>query len=92
MLTSAKLSGSRYSKGIFCETAHVRVGVLSTESHVSSIILMTFRRGNFAPPPTPTSKRTPKKPTPVGVNPLKSSSIAHLYLLKTLENHIQGYR
>ena len=38
---------------------------LLTKFHVSSIIL-SFRRGNFTPPPT--SKRTSKKPTQIMVN------------------------
>ena len=40
---------------------------LRAKFNVSSIILTSFRRGVILPP-SPTSKRTPKKPTQIRVN------------------------
>ena len=59
MLISAKLRGSWLLKGIFSKTTYVCV--LSTKFQVSSIILTSFRQGVILS--SPTSKRTPKKPT-----------------------------
>ena len=41
---------------------------LRAKLEVSSVILKSFRQGgNVTPHPTPTSKRTPKKPTQIRV-------------------------
>ena len=51
-------------KCIFFET--YICGYLHTKFQVSSIILTSFRRGSFTPPPPP--NETPKKPTQIRVN------------------------
>ena len=66
MLTSAKMRGPRHYKVYFLK---LHMGVyLHAKFEVSSIVLTSFRQGggNFTPLP-PTSKRTPKKPTQIGV-------------------------
>ena len=63
MLTSAKLRTFWYYKVYFMKL-YLYV-YLHTKFQVSSIILTSFRRGNFAPPTTTTTKRTPQNPTQI---------------------------
>ena len=51
---------------------------LCAKFEVSSIILTSFRRGNFTPP---TSKGTPKKPTQIRVNEIDTFYSSIYYLL-----------
>ena len=62
----SKIKGVQAIKGIFSET---KKGVyLRAKFEISSIILTSFRQGVILPPPSPTSKRTPKKTTQIRVN------------------------
>ena len=73
LLTSAKLRKSCYKKVYFLNL-HMCV-YLRTKVQTSSIILTSFRWGNFNQRPNPTAKQTPKRPTQIRVKQLQLNDL-----------------